>query len=192
MQKLNFLTSAKALRLNFPSAKEFSPHRDEILTVIFGALCSFSTVFGSCIPFCASFYASGEFSQNTVLKFLTLAVSAVMSLGFKQGIKYIAPMLIFTAVNLTFPLKRTSAKAGVMSSLLLLSGVAAAYFDSFLLYDLVLCVTEAFVAFVGVFVLDKALPLIKEYKKRTAVSQDEFVCITFACLHFRVFRLFSA
>lgn len=178
MQKLNFLTSAKALRLNFPSAKEFSPHKDEILTVIFGALCSFSTVFGSCIPFCASFYASGEFSQNTVLKFLTLALSALMSLGFKQGIKYIAPMLIFTAVNLAFPLKRTSVKAGVMSALLLLSGVAASYFDSFLLYDLVLCVTESFTAFVGVFVLDKALPLIKEYKKRTAVSQDEFVCIT--------------
>lgn len=101
-----------------------------------------------------------------------------MSLGFKQGIKYIAPMLIFTAVNLAFPLKRTSVKAGVMSALLLLSGVAASYFDSFLLYDLVLCVTESFTAFVGVFVLDKALPLIKEYKKRTAVSQDEFVCIT--------------
>ena len=201
MQKLNFLTSANFLRHKFTKSdfaaktdlasktdfsakgefalkKELILKKDEILTVIFGALCSFSTVFGSCIPFCASFYASSGFSEKTVLKFLTLAGSAILSLGFKQGIKYIVPMLIFTAASLAFPLKRTSVRAAVMSALLLLSGIAASYFDSFLLYDLVLCVTEAFVAFVGVFVLDKALPLITEYKNRTAVSQDEFVCIT--------------
>lgn len=178
MQKTKLVPNIKSFRLPLPPIKDFAVYKDEIFNVLFGIICSFSTVFGGYIPFCASFYASGTLNQASIFKFLAIAVSALLSVGPKLSIKYIVPMLIYTAVNIVLPLKRTSIKAAVMSILLFFAGVAASYFDSFLLYDIVLCATESFIAFVGVFVMDKAVPIVKEYAKRSIVSQDEFVCIT--------------
>lgn len=176
MQKLKFNPSS--IRINFPFRSEISAYKDEIFNILLGVICSFSTVFGGYIPFCISFYASGTLCKASVFKFLAIAVSAVLSVGAKMSIKYIVPILIYTALNIVFPIKRTSAKAAVSASLLFLTGLAASYMDSFLLYDVVLCATESFIAFVGVFIMDKAVPIVKEYTKRSIVSQDEFVCLT--------------
>lgn len=178
MQRINtkpYFNTVKRANFNFGFLKDY---KDEVFDAVFGVITSFSMVFANFIPFCLSFYASGDLKRTTVFKFIAILISSVISVGGAMSIKYIVPMLLYTALCIVVPIKKTSIKAGIISTLLFSTGLVATYFDGFLLYDIAISMVEAFVAFAGVFVMEKAIPIVKNPKSRNIISQDEFVCIT--------------
>lgn len=175
MQRINIKPYFKFDKnVNFGFLKDF---KEEIFDTVFGIITSFSTVFSGYIPFCLSFFASGDLKKASVFKFIAICISSIFSVGGVMSIKYIVPMLLFLSINLIIPIKKTYIKASIISAFLFLTGLIVTYFDTLLLYDIVVCMVESFIAFVGVFIMDKAIPIIKNINSRRILSQEEFICV---------------
>ncbi len=141
-------------------------------------LLSCAPVFGSFVPFGLSYYAATFQTSGWLLKLLAVGLGCLITVGPVLTLKYLIPLMLYTLVTVLTDFQKTYIKALTLSGMLLLANVVLYVFSGFILYDIVVGVVESFLCFVGVFVAQKAEPLLKTYHKRTAIAPEELISIT--------------
>ena len=155
-----------------------SIYKEAAIDFLLGFALSNASVFSSCVPFGLSFYAATFTTSNWIAKFVSIILGSLFSSGAIGSLKYIFPLLIYTFASAFVKFERTYIKAGVLAGMLLLSNLVFAAAGGFLLYDVVVGITESFVCFVGVFIMNNAVPFLRKSEKRTVISPEELISIT--------------
>ena len=153
-------------------------YKEMMIDCILGFVCGFSTVFTSYTPFGLAFYVATYTNSNQIAKLIAVILGTCFSIGIESGIKYIIPLFLYTASAMYFNLERTYIKATTASCFLVLSNAVSAFFSGFLLYDVVVGITESFICFVSVYIMQSGIPLIKKISSREVVSYQEWLCVT--------------
>lgn len=152
--------------------------KETMIDCILGFVCAFSTIFSSYAPFGLAFYVATFANSNQIARLVSIIIGTCLSVGIEMGAKYTVPLFLYTASAMYFNFNRNYVKAGVMSCFLMLANIVFAFLNGFLLYDVVVGITESFICFVSVYVMQSALPLIKKYSARNKISPHQWLCVT--------------
>ncbi len=151
---------------------------ERIIPAIIGFGLASANVIEDTTPFGLAFYTYAFSSKMWIYNFLGVALGSLLTLRSISALKYLFSLILYTAVFAIFKPRRVYPKAIVMSSALFLAGLVQNIAQGFFVYDLVISFCESALCFLGVFVMDKGLPLIKNYKTRRYMSVDEIISIT--------------
>ena len=155
------------------------PTLRDMLHAGLGVALSCAKVFTGFTPFGVAFYGAAFTRQKWLIPFFAVSAGSLIACHNLTCVKYIAVMLLFTLLSGVWDaMTRTGFKAAVLGGGMLLAGLVPRFFDGILLYDVVLCICEAFLCYVGVWMMDKALPLVVSYQQRQHLSPEELISVT--------------
>lgn len=151
---------------------------DRIIPALLGFGLASANVIEDTTPFGLAFYTYAFNPKMWIYNFLGVALGSFFALRDISIVKYLFSLVLYTAVFAIFKTRRVYVKALVMSLSLFLAGIVQNVAQGFLVYDLIISFCESALCFLGAFVMDKGLPLIKNYKTRRYMSVDEIISIT--------------
>ena len=151
---------------------------DRIIPAIVGFGLASANVIENTTPFGLAFYTYIFNPKMWVYSFIGVALGSTFALGDISILKYLFSLTLYTAIFAVFKTKRVYPKAIIMSSALFLAGLVQNLAQGFFVYDLVISFCESALCFLGAFIMDKGMPLIKNYKTRRYMSVDEIISIT--------------
>ncbi len=152
--------------------------RDAVYAIL-GIALSCAKVFTGFTPFGVAFYGAAFTRKKWILPFLAVSAGAFIACRGFSAVKYIAVLIVFTLLSGVWDaMSRTGFKAAVLGGSMLAAGLAPKLFGGLLLYDTMLCVCEAFLCYVGVWMMDKAIPLLVSYRERQHLSPEELISVT--------------
>ena len=151
---------------------------DRIIPALVGFGLASANVIESTTPFGLAFYTYAFSTKTWIYNFIGVALGSIFALRDMSVLKYIFSLVLYTAVFGVFKTRRVYVKALVMSGALFLAGTVRNIAQGFFIYDLVITFCESALCFLGAFIMDKGLPLIKNYKTRRYMSVDEIISIT--------------
>ncbi len=158
--------------------KDKKYYLERIIPAILGFGLSCANVLLNMTPFGLSFYTYSFNSKTWMYNFAAVILGSLITLRDISVLKYIFSLAVYTVIFAVFKPKRTYVKAIVMSGLLLLSGLVFNVVQGFWIYDFIMSFCECALCFLGTFIMEKGLPLIKNYKTRKYMSVDEIISIT--------------
>ena len=144
-----------------------------------GVALSCAKVFTGFTPFGVAFYGAVFTRKKWAIPFFAVSAGTLIACHGMAMFKYMAVMAIFTLLaGIWDGMQRTGWKAAVLGGGLLLAGLVPKIPGGLLLYDAMLCVCEAFLCYVGVWMMDKAMPLLTSYRDRQHLSPEELISVT--------------
>jgi stage II sporulation protein E len=136
---------------------------------------------GTIMPFGPAIYAATFGIDVSRVLVAVLVILGMMTVGAgKQIYTAIASMMIFNAFNMLLKNSKTNQKfrlAVIAFFSVLLPGMIMAYFQGFLLYDLLKALFSAFIAFLLIFVFRNVVPLLSNIQKRSVFSSEEAISL---------------
>lgn len=135
---------------------------------------SSAKILGELTPFGTAFFASVCTAKTLIPTLTGVAVGSLISHPSAASMCYVLTAAALAAINILWdkPLK-TAMKASLAGAILFFIRTISYAWDGLLLYDMLMCFTEAFVSAVTVIAADKAIPTIFSVRRRTVLSIEE-------------------
>ncbi len=135
---------------------------------------SCAKVVGQLTPFGTAFFASVCTAKSLIPSLAGVAAGSLLAHPSAKSLCYVlaAAVLAFANILWNKPVK-TSVKATAAGAVLFLIRTASAAKGGLLIYDMLMCFTEAFLCAVMVIGIDKAVPAIRTAGRRTVLSLEE-------------------
>ncbi len=148
---------------------------------IFGLLLGRAVILDFLNPFCTAFFAAAMVQKLNLFVIGTSILLGVLSVGDKGILlKY-----LITAIVLIVPYAAThKMKANrklVISAAAALINLVAGYFifyvQNYYLYDILMLIIESILIAILIYIYDRSVPVIKNYKNRRLLSSEEVVAV---------------
>ena len=147
----------------------------------FGLLLGRAVILDFLNPFCTAFFAAAMVQKLNLFVMGTSILIGVLSVGDKGILlKYIIAAIVLIIPYAATRKMKVNRKL-VISAAAALINLAAGYFifyvQNYYLYDLLMLIIESILIAILVYIYDRSLPVIKNYKNRRLLSSEEVVAV---------------
>lgn len=153
-----------------------------VILGVLGLLLGRAVILDYLNPFCTAFLAAAMVQELNLFAVGTSILLGVLSLGEKGLLlKYLFTALVFIILYaVTYRAKNE--KKLMISIAAALANFAAGYFifyvQNYYLYDLLMVIIESSLVAILIYIYDRSIPVIKNYKNRRLLSVEEVVAVT--------------
>ncbi|HNR04911.1 MAG TPA: stage II sporulation protein E [Bacillota bacterium] len=147
----------------------------------FGLLLGRAVILDFLNPFCTAFFAAAMVQKLNLFVMGTSILLGVLSVGDKGILlKYIIAAIVLIIPYAATRKMKVNRKL-VISAAAALINLAAGYFifyvQNYYLYDLLMLIIESILIAILIYIYDRSLPVIKNYKNRRLLSSEEVVAV---------------
>jgi stage II sporulation protein E len=153
-----------------------------VILGVFGLLLGRAVILDYLNPFCTAFLAAAAIQELNIFVVGTGILLGVLSVGEKGLLlKYLfTALVIIISYAVTYKVK--TEKKLMISASAALANFAAGYFifyiQNYYLYDLLMVIIESILIAVLIYIYDRSIPVIKNYRKRRLLSAEEVVAVS--------------
>ena len=156
--------------------------RQYVILGIVGLLLGRAIILDFLNPFCTAFLAAAMIQELNPFVMGISILLGVLSIGNKGILlKCIFVMLVFIILNFATLRIKTNKKI-VISIVAALANFMAGYFifyvQNYYLYDFLMVLIESFLIVLLIYIYDRSIPVIKNYKNRRLLSAEEVIALT--------------